>query len=100
ERHAMPIGRPNREFAQSPGLRRRLGNNRRAARSHFLMQLVHAVDDDVRDVGMTAELARGPLVRTLAEHHLEVAARKKGPVITGLAAEVSAEAEDVQIEPG
>ena len=53
-----------------------------ATREQFLPQLVHAFDDQVADVRVIAELARGLLARTFAEHDgVGVAAEDRKSVV-------------------
>src|SRR5688572_8173855 len=93
----MPVGRADAELPDAPRFGYRLGNYFGPTRRHLFVKLVQALDEQIRDVRMVAQLAGGLFVRAFAEHQLEGVPRQEAPPIRTVA-EVALKPEHINVE--
>src|SRR5688500_15273975 len=93
----MSVRGADAELPQAPGFGRRPGNHVRSPCRHFLVKPIHALDEQIRYVGVVTQLARWLFGRAFAEHQLERVPRQKAPPIRTVA-EVALKPEHINIE--
>ena len=97
EPDTMSVRRADAELPQAPRFSCRLGNYFRPTRRHFLVKLIHSLDEQIRYVRVVTQLARGLFARAFTEHQLESVSRQEAPPIRTVA-EVSLKPEHVNVE--